>query len=108
MLLDLKGRIVKVKIDKKDFYVKEMTAGQAEEYEASLYIIKGKNIEYNTKDAKSKLILITVCDEHGGLLFKKADLSLIKALPAHVVNKLFDKATEINSLDVDVQEEAKN
>lgn len=96
-----------IDVDGTKFVIKEMTAGDAEEYQSSLYSVDGSGkVKYNTKDAQTKLVFLCLHDENEERVFTKdADLKLIKQMPSSLVNKIFDEATKINNLDPESQEE---
>lgn len=93
-----------IELNGQKFIVREMDGGEAEEYENSLYKITNRKVETNTKDAKGKMIQLCLYDLDGKKVFSKSDMATIKKMPAHVANKIFDIATELNSMDPEKQE----
>ena len=78
--------------------IKEMLSGDHEDYETSLYKIKGNQMEYDTKNAKSKMFIYCVHDEQGNKVYELNDLGLVRQLPSSLVDLVFDVATELNGI----------
>lgn len=86
-------------LDDVKYTIKEMTIKESTEYEMGLLrFVKGEPV-YNTENAKTKLVILTLCDENGKRIFDNSDIATVNALPASVVNKIYNLAVEINSLD---------
>lgn len=81
------------------FIVKEMNAKDAGEYEASLYKVIGNQVKYDTKLAKIKLLLFTLCDAEGKRLFGLNDMEKIGQFPSSFVDKVFQVASKLNALE---------
>lgn len=103
-LLGLSFREQKVTIDGTDFIVKEMNAETANKYESSLYKIQGQSFKYDASEAKVKLLMFTLHDLDGKRVFEDKDLGLVKQLPAHVVDLVFDVASNLNNLNAEETE----
>jgi len=96
-LLNMKFAEEEVTIGKEKYIVKEMTAGDASDYESGLFsMVNGKPV-YNTKNAKAKLIMATLYQD-GVKVFEPKDISLIEGMPSGVLNKLFTVASNLNNL----------
>ena len=98
LLLGVKFKSKKIKINGENYEVREMNASNASEYESSLFKIVNNKPVYNTKDAKNKLVLLTLF-KNNEQVFAKNDIGLVGQLPASIVNKIFEVATNINQLD---------
>jgi hypothetical protein len=72
-------------------WVREMTAREADQYEAA---VSAKKDESATRAA---LIQICCCDESGKPLFAPADKALVEALPISVATPIFMAAARANS-----------
>lgn len=101
-LLGLSFRSEKIKIEGQEFVVKEMTAKTAEVYESSLYNIVGKSIKYDASKAKTKLVMLTLYEADGvKRVFEDKDYELVTTLPAHIVDQVFEVASNLNNLDAE-------
>lgn len=89
----------KIELNGEVAIVREMTAGKASVYENSLYTVVGKDVKLDTKDAKAKLLCLTLYDEEGTEVFKIKDIEQVKQLPASIVDKVYQIAISINGLD---------
>ena len=98
-LLGLKAKKEKITIDGIDVIVTELTAGQFQAYQNSLYTMQGNTVKYKTEEAMSKLIAMTVLEEDGSLMFGIKDIELVKGLPSHVADAIFQKASDLNGLN---------
>ena len=96
-LINIKFTEEEVEINGEKYIVKEMNAGEASDYESSLFsMVNGKPV-YNTKNAKAKLVLATL-HQDGEKVFEDKDISLIEKMPSSVLNKLFGVASNLNNL----------
>lgn len=94
----------KIKLGDDEYLIKEMNAELAGKYESSLYkFVDGKPV-YNATDAKTKLVLYTLHNLDGSRTFENSDLGLVRQLPAHIVDEIFNVASNINKLDADTTE----
>jgi predicted fused transcriptional regulator/phosphomethylpyrimidine kinase len=100
-----RDNLFEVKFDEKEieingdkYFVREMNAKDASEYESSLYKQVGNTIQYVTKNAKEKLVIKTLYDSEGRV-FKESDIELVGKLPASVVDKIFQVASKLNGLE---------
>ena len=86
-----------IDIEGESYEIREMTAGEASVYESSLFsMVNGKPI-YNTKNAKPRLVLMTLY-QAGARVYDDKDIGLVEALPYSTLNQLFDVASRLNSL----------
>lgn len=103
-----------VNINGETIIIKEMNGGQATKYQASLYKVDGKgNVRMKLENTTARLLLYTVHDSQGNIMFKDTDIELINKLPKSVIDQLFSAAIKINGLrpngvDVDVDSAEKN
>ena len=98
-LFELEFEQIEIDIKGDKYIVKEMNAKDAGEYESSLYTVVGQTVKYNTKNAKEKLVLRTLCEVNGDRIFGDNDIALIGKLPASVVDKVFQIASKLNGLE---------
>ena len=109
-LLGLKRKQIKVDTPKGRVIVKELTAGEAGEYDNSLYSFSKGEYKINRKDAKEKLVIASCYDEEGNKLFELKDIALVKQLPTSLIDKLFTAASELRDIhdEEKVDEAVKN
>jgi hypothetical protein len=86
--------------------VREMTARQRDEWEASVYQTNaGKrgavNSSMNRKDFRATLLVRCLSDEKGALLFAADEIEFLSLQPAGVISRLFDVAMKINGITKD-------
>lgn len=98
-LLGLKRKQQTVTVEGITIIVKEMTNGDAEVYQNSLYKIVGDKMIYQTDNIKAKLFIYTAHDEQGEKMFDIKDLGLVNQLPASVIDKVFQVANDLNNLN---------
>ncbi len=88
-----------------DVVVREMTAGSRDAFEAMAQDARSGKL--NAKDFRARLLLATVCDETGKLIFGPEDVAAVSELPSLAVTKVFEAAVHLNGLakaDVDAAE----
>ena len=93
-----------LEIDGEKYFIREMTAGAATEYEESLLDMSSGKPVYKLKGAKSRMVQACLFTEKGEHVFEKKDLLLVESMPKSLVEKIFDLATRVNSLDPKVTE----
>lgn len=108
-LLALKGRIKveAVQIDgmTEPVFVKTMTGKERDAFEASCFVQKGKNREFNTQNLRAKLLTRTICDAEGVRLFGDHEADLLGDMPSDVLDALFTAAQKLSGLAAsDVEE----
>ena len=95
-----------LKIEKVDLgdgvhvYVREMTGHERDIWERSIYEFDKNNKPVNRlEDFRAKLAVCTVCDEEGELLLTPKDvLQLSKSIGASRLEKIIDKAQNLNKV----------
>jgi hypothetical protein len=86
-------------------FIRVMTCGERDSYENDWVANKGKGVE----NFRTKFLSRCLTDAKGQRLFTDADVPLLAAKSAGVLNALFAKAMAHNALsDHDVEELAKN
>ena len=103
----------KVELTKGYVFVREMTASEKNDFEMSMLkqIRTGnpKNpVSYETtlENYRTKLVVCTLCDEEGNLLFTKKDIQLLSQnMSASNMEKIADKASELNAITKEDREE---
>ena len=102
-LLKLQRKQEIVEIDGVKIVVKELMAGEANEYESSLYKFINNKPVVQTKDAEVKLIIYSCYDEEDNKLFKIEDIAQVRNLPSSVVDRLYTVAKRLNEPDKTVK-----
>jgi len=89
-------------------YLRSMTGTERDAFEASLFVEgKGGNRQQNLKNLRARLAAKTMVDEVGERLFadKEADISALGAKSSKALDRIFQRAQEINGMrDEDVEE----
>ena len=88
----------------KKYIIKEMNARDASVYESSLYKFVGETVKYDASKAKLNLVRYTLCNEDGSRVFALKDMGISEQLPAHIVDKIFKIASDLNGLEDEVTE----
>lgn len=79
-------------------YVRALDGTSRDAWEASLITIEGKKSRPNLKNTRAKLLQLTVCDQHGRLLFDESDIPQIGQRSAKSLDYLFDIAKEMSGI----------
>jgi len=86
-------------------FVREMSARERDDYEASHLIGKGKKARTNFKDMRAKLAIATCCDADGNLIFTPHDVQWLSSKPVKVLDRICDAANKINGMRQEEDEE---
>ena len=82
-------------------YVKSMTSAQRIQFELGLTHDNETVRERKRERAKEQLIVLTVCDADGNLLFEDADIGWLREKSAKPIERLFDAARKLNGIGED-------
>lgn len=85
--------------------LRTMSGTERDAWEASMVQQNGKVRKVNTANIRAKLLALALVDEEGARLFDDADIRLLGAKSAKVMDRLFDVARELNGLSEDDVEE---
>lgn len=102
---DLVVEPVQLPIMDEPVYIREMTAGLREEFEA--YASKYGNTAEPAPQFREELLIRTVSDADGELLFTREDIAELQKKSSRTVVTLFDIAMRVNKLrkeDVEASE----
>lgn len=106
---DLKKELVKVPEWGGEVYVRCMTGTERDAFESEAYNVKGKNVEINKDNFRSRLLVRVLVDEKGERLFSDQDVSALGAKSAKTLDRLFTVAMKVNGLSKDdVEDLTKN
>lgn len=97
-------------------FVREMTAGERDAYEAAIIAEHHKasgnpaaDTAARIRRVRARLLVCTVFDEAGARLFTDADIDTLAGKRIRPVQRVYNVAAELNALsDLDVKELAKN
>ena len=97
-------RIEKVHVPewKGDIYIKEMTGNERDSFALAHRVMD------KTKSSIGALYAVfTVVDKDGNLLFSEADISSLSKKSGKALDRIFDKAEELNRVFSDIEDDAK-
>lgn len=86
-------------------YIRTLTAAERDQWEQEMVDMKTGKLRDKLKTFRANLCVRTVCDAIGNRLFSDNDISALSGKSAKVLDRLFEKAQQINRLsDADVEE----
>jgi hypothetical protein len=93
-------------------YVRTLTGLQREKYVESIRKVTGHGkkqlVEINIQKSGAKLAAQTICDDKGKLLFTEADIPGLANKSSRALQRVIDASAELNGLDDEAEEDAKN
>ncbi len=88
--------------------IRALTTSERSRFESSLQT-KGKSDPKKVVLVREKLLVQSVVDDSGNLMFSEADIPALSAQPAKAVEKIFNAIQELSGFsDVDVESLEKN
>jgi len=78
--------------------LKVMTGIERDDFEQSVFDMKGKDTKVNLKNFRAKLLVKVIVDEAGKRVFEEADIERLALKNSKVLDRLFNKAQEINGI----------
>jgi hypothetical protein len=89
--------------------VRSLDGTQRDEYEQSIMVRRGKSKEVNLRNARVKLLVRTIVDSDGELLFSEQEIAALGRKSAAALQRVFEKASELAGLsDKDLDELTEN
>lgn len=85
--------------------VRAMTAEERDAFEQSMIERKGKKVDVNLKNARARLVALTVVDEEGNRLFTDADIAALGRKSSAPITRISDVARRLSGLDEEEIEE---
>ena len=76
-------------------YLREMTAGQRDQFDA-LQLASDESTRF--QNIRARLLIMSLCDESGALLFTGADIPTVSGFPAGIVNRLWESCLDLNGM----------
>jgi hypothetical protein len=106
---DLKRETVPVPEWGGDVIVKSLTGAERDEFEDSVVRQRGKSRELNLRNARARLVSLSLVDEAGSRLFSAGDVEQLGRKSAAALDRVFGAAQRLSGLtEQDVDELAKN
>jgi hypothetical protein len=92
-----------------DVLVRGMTGKDRDAFEADIAERRGKKIEFHLNNFRAKLVVRTVIDEDGKLLFSDADVKWLGDKSAVALGRVFEVASRLSGLsEEDIEDLTKN
>ena len=79
-------------------YVRSITGTERDHYEQSLMAMRGNKLVPKLDQARTKLVALTLCDEHGQRLFTTETIRKLGEKNAKPIDLVYDKAQELSGL----------
>lgn len=91
-------------------YIRNLNGKGRDAFEGSRIRIKDNNkVEMIHENTRAKLLSLTLCDEHGTLLFSEEDVAALGEKNASALDRLFDVAQRMSAMrPQDVEAKVKN
>lgn len=87
-------------------YMRAMSSGEREQWFKDWTALKGGDESTQVDKLRERYLVRTLSDADGNLLFDDASMEILAAKNAVVVDRLFDKAQEINGITESKVEDA--
>jgi hypothetical protein len=80
--------------------VRELTAAERDEFEASVVKRRGKGGDFDVvmRGLRAKLVILTVIDAKGNRIFNDADQDALSQVGAHAIDRIFSVAQRLSGL----------
>lgn len=78
--------------------VRSLTAADRDAYEAGLLDQRGRGVRVNMRNARARLVALSVVDADGNRLFSEADVERLGQKSAAALDRVFDVATRLSGL----------
>ena len=106
---DLSRELVEVPEWGGSIWVRALTGGERDDFEASCLSAKGKGAELNYRNMRAKLVVRTAVTEAGERVFADADVEALTQKSASALDRLFAVASRLSALSrTDVEDLTKN
>jgi hypothetical protein len=102
---DLVTEVVEVPEWSGSVLVKSLTGAERDQYEAAIVEQKGRDTKVNMRNARARLVALSVVDEEGKRLFSPNDVSLLGAKSAAALQRVFNVSMRLSGISAeDVRE----
>lgn len=88
--------------------VRSLTAAERDDFEQSLIDQRGKRNKMDLRNARARLIVRTVVDDKGELMFNEGDVGMLGTKNAAAVDRIFEVAQKLAGLSDDDMDELVN
>ncbi len=106
---DIKSEVVSVPEWGGSLTVRGLTGSQRDAFEQSLIDAKKKGASVDMRNMRAKLVVRSVVDESGALLFSDSDAEALGNKSAAPLDRLFSAAQKLSGMtDADLEEMEKN
>jgi len=86
-------------------FVKSLTGVERDQFEAAIVELKGRDTKINMRNARARLVALSVVDEEGKKVFSPNDISLLGAKSAAALQRVFNVAMRLSGIsEEDVRE----
>lgn len=102
---DFKTREVEVEEWGGTVLVKSLSGSERNEFEQSMIIRRGKDVQMNMKNATAKLVALSVVDEEGNRLFSDADVETLGSKSGAALSRVYTVASKLAGLSEDDMKE---
>ncbi|MDR1181122.1 MAG: hypothetical protein LBL13_04005 [Bacteroidales bacterium] len=87
------------KPEKTTVFVRELTAREKDDFEASLVQQRGRKQVTNLVDMRARMAVLVCCDESRLPIFRKEDVEWLTKKSSRPLTRIYKAATELNDLD---------
>ena len=102
---DLVTEVVEVPEWSGSVLVKSLTGAERDQYEAAIVEQKGRDTKVNMRNARARLVALSVVDEEGKRLFSPNDVSLLGTKSAAALQRVFNVSMRLSGISAeDVRE----
>jgi hypothetical protein len=102
---DLVTEVVEVPEWSGSVLVKSLTGAERDQYESAIVEQKGRDTKVNMRNARARLVALSVVDEEGKRLFSPNDVSLLGAKSAAALQRVFNVSMRLSGISAeDVRE----
>ncbi len=89
--------------------IRGLNGAERDEFEQSMVERRGKRYEANLRNARARLVALSVVDADGARLFSEADVNDLGNKSASALNRVYEAARDLSGLtEADVDELAEN
>lgn len=89
--------------------IRGLNGAERDEFEQSMVERRGKRYEANLRNARARLVSLSVVDDSGSRIFTDADVNALGNKSASALNRVYESARDLSGLtEADVDELAEN
>ena len=102
---DFKTREVDVEEWGGTVLVKGLSGSERNDFEQSMIVRRGKDVQMNMKNATAKLVALSIVDEEGKRIFSDADVEALGAKSGAALSRVYTVASKLAGLSEDDMKE---